>query len=80
MHDYGVTIIRPMLYVSEKMIYEFAKLQGYARITCQCPVGQQSKRREVKDLINDLELSFPNVQTNLAHAALKYGSTKAIEK
>jgi len=80
MHDYGVTIIRPLLYVSEKAIYEFAKLHGYARITCQCPVGQDSKRMEVKSLLKDLETIFPNAQTNLAQAALKYGSTKALEK
>jgi tRNA(Ile)-lysidine synthase TilS/MesJ len=80
MHDYGVTIIRPLLYVPEKAIYEFAKLHGYARITCQCPVGQDSKRMEVKNLLKDLEAIFPNAQTNLAQAALKYGSTKALEK
>lgn len=80
MHDYGVTIIRPMLYVPEKAIYEFAKLHGYARITCQCPVGQDSKRMEVKRLLKDLEHSFPNAQTNLAQAALKYGSKKALDK
>lgn len=80
MHDYGVSIIRPLLYVPEKAIYEFAKLHGYARITCQCPVGQDSKRMEVKNLLKDLEAIFPNAQTNLAQAALKYGSTKALEK
>lgn len=80
MHDYGVTIIRPLLYVSEKSIYEFAKLHGYGRITCQCPVGQESKRMEVKRLLKNLELSFPNAQVNLAQAALKYGSTKALNK
>ena len=80
MHDYGVTIIRPLLYVSEKAIYEFAKLQGYARITCQCPVGQTSKRMDVKRLLEEMETSFPNVKTNLAQAARNYGSTKALDK
>ncbi|MCP5506078.1 MAG: tRNA 2-thiocytidine biosynthesis protein TtcA [Chlamydiales bacterium] len=80
MHDYGVTIIRPLLYVSEKAIYEFSKLQGYARITCQCPVGQTSKRMDVKRLLQEMEHSFPNVKTNLAQAARNYGSTKALEK
>ena len=80
MHDYGVTIIRPLIYVPEKAIYEFAKFQGYARITCQCPVGQDSKRMEVKRLLSEIEISFPNVSTNLAQAALKYGSTKALNK
>nr|NGX51509.1 tRNA 2-thiocytidine biosynthesis protein TtcA [Chlamydiota bacterium] len=77
MHHYGVTIIRPLLYVPEQAIYEFAKLHGFARITCQCPVGQNSKRMEVKRLIKEIEELFPNVSTNLAQAALKYGSQKA---
>ena len=77
MHDYGVTIIRPLIYVSEKTIYEFAKLYGFARITCQCPIGQDSKRMEVKELIKEIEEHFPNVSRNLAQAALKYGSQKA---
>lgn len=80
MHDYGVTIIRLLIYVSEKAIYEFAKLQGYARITCQFPVGQASKRMKVKRLLSEIEPSFPNVSTNLVQAALKYGSTKALNK
>ncbi len=80
MYDYGVTIIRPLIYVSEKAIYEFARQEGYARITCQCPVGQTSKRMEVKKLLEEIKVSFPNVQTNLAQAALKYGSNKAISR
>lgn len=80
MHDYGVTIIRPLIYVPEKAIYEFAKLYGFARITCQCPVGQDSKRMEVKQLIQEIEKSFPNVKRNLAMATLKYGSQKAKNK
>lgn len=80
MHDYGVTIIRPLLYVSEKAITAFARLQGYARITCQCPVGQNSKRMDVKRLIDEMEHSFPNTRVNLAQAARNYGSTKALDK
>ncbi|MCB1084881.1 MAG: tRNA 2-thiocytidine biosynthesis protein TtcA [Chlamydiia bacterium] len=80
MHDYGVTIIRPFLYVPEKAIYEFAKLHGFLRFTCQCPVGQRSKRRAVKALLEEMKEHFPNVQTNLAQAALNYGSKKALNK
>ena len=80
MHDYGVTIIRPLLYIRECDIISFARKYGFARITCQCPVGQTSKRREVKELLDAMTLSFPHAPTNLALAALKYGSKKALEK
>lgn len=80
MHDYGVTIIRPLIFISEQEIREFAKLYQFSRITCQCPVGQESLRRDVKDLLKILEESFPNVRTNLALASHAYGSDKATRR
>jgi tRNA(Ile)-lysidine synthase TilS/MesJ len=77
MRDYGVTIIRPLILVSEKDIRNFAKQAGFARITCQCPVGQNSKRKVVDQLIDQIEEYFPNVRGNLAKAGLLYGSDKA---
>lgn len=80
MHDYGVTIIRPLIFISEQEIREFAKMYHFSRITCQCPVGQQSSRRDVKDLIKQIEETFPNVRANLAQASLIYGSDKATRR
>ncbi len=78
LYDYGVTIIRPLIYIPEKEILNFAKLYGFARITCQCPVGNHSKRKEVKKLLMQMEEIFPNAMTNLAQAAHMYGSKKAL--
>ncbi|MGE5196569.1 MAG: tRNA lysidine(34) synthetase [Anaerolineae bacterium] len=77
MQDYDVTIIRPLIYISEKQIREFAKLYGFARISCQCPVGQESMRRQASQLIERLEEVFPNTRENLARASLSHGSNKA---
>lgn len=77
MHDYGVTIIRPMIYIDEESIRNFAKHYGFARISCQCPVGQNSKRKVVDQLIKEIEVHFPHVRGNLARAGLLYGSDKA---
>jgi tRNA 2-thiocytidine biosynthesis protein TtcA len=46
MHDFGVTIIRPLIYASEQEIREFAKMYNFARISCQCPVGQTLQPQE----------------------------------
>lgn len=78
MHDYGVTIIRPLIYVPEDDLREFAKLHGFARIVCQCPVGQNSMRKEASRLLSVIEESFPNARENLAQASLTYGSQKAL--
>lgn len=80
MHDYGVTIIRPLIYVSENEIREFAKLHNFARITCQCPVGQDSLRKQTEKWIALLEETFPNIRENLSHASHKYASDKALKK
>ncbi|MEX0961332.1 MAG: tRNA 2-thiocytidine biosynthesis TtcA family protein [Simkaniaceae bacterium] len=77
MHRYGVTIIRPLIYVDEKEIIEFSKLHGFRRLTCQCPVGQTSRRKDVKNLIQDMAVHFPDSVKNLAQASLLYGSEKA---
>lgn len=77
MHDYGVTIIRPLIYIDEESIRTFARQYGFARITCQCPVGQNSKRKVVDQLIRQMEEHFPHARSNLAKAGLLYGSDKA---
>ncbi|OGN56924.1 MAG: tRNA 2-thiocytidine(32) synthetase TtcA [Chlamydiae bacterium RIFCSPHIGHO2_12_FULL_44_59] len=77
MHAYDVTIIRPLIYIDEKSLSQFAQQYGFQRITCQCPVGQNSKRKVVDQILSDLEVHFPHVRSNLAKAGLLYGSDKA---
>lgn len=80
LHDYGVTVIRPLIFISESEIRTFAMQYGFARIVCQCPVGQHSLRGKVKNLISEIEEVFPNVRENLSQASLRYGSDKALRK
>lgn len=77
MKNYGVTIIRPLIFISEEDIRSFAEQSGFLRFMCQCPIGATSNRRTVKDLITSLEADFPNVRRNLELAAINYGSDKA---
>lgn len=80
MHLYDITIIRPLIYISEAAIIEFAKHYGFFRFTCQCPFSSTSKRKETKDLIRKIAQVFPHLETNLAQASLNYGSKKAAKK
>lgn len=77
MHDYDVTIIRPLIYISEEDLKTFAQQYGFQRITCQCPVGQNSMRKQVDNMIDQIEQHFPHIRKNLSSASLNYGSTKA---
>ncbi|MBA3816749.1 MAG: tRNA 2-thiocytidine biosynthesis protein TtcA [Parachlamydiaceae bacterium] len=80
MHDYGVTIIRPLIYVAENDIRTFAEQHGFKRIMCRCPVGQDSMRRRVDQLLSEIEALFPDARSNIASAGLIYGSDKASRK
>ena len=79
MIDYGITIIRPLIYVSEKDILTFAKQHGFMRVMCRCPVGQTSMRKQVDQLLKDIEVIYPNARENIARAGLLYGSNKALK-
>lgn len=80
MIDYGVTVIRPLIFVNEHEIKEFAKLNGFLRTLCQCPVGQDSMRKQVDRLLSEIEALYPNARENVARAGLIYGSDKALRK
>lgn len=77
MYDYGVTIIRPLIYVEESAIKSFARQQNFLRISCKCPVGANSMRHKVNHLLSEMEALYPNARHNLAQAVLHYGSDKA---
>lgn len=77
MYNYGVTIIRPLIYIAEQDIRIFAQQQGFARIMCRCPVGQHSMRKQVEQLLSEIEAHFPHARENIARSGLNYGSQKA---
>lgn len=77
MAHYGVTLIRPLAFITEKEIMAFSTQYGFNRILCRCPVGQNSMRKKTDHLLNYIEKKFPNVRNNLAIAGRLYGSDKA---
>lgn len=75
---YGITIIRPLILVSESLILRFSEQYGFLRVMCQCPVGQNSKRSSTKDLLKNLVEEFPNAIDNLSESSFKFGTKKAL--
>jgi tRNA(Ile)-lysidine synthase TilS/MesJ len=74
---YGITIIRPLIFVAESDIKTFAKQHGFLRCTCQCPAGQTSLRKKADLLLDSISTYYPHARLNLSRASLLYGSTKA---
>ncbi len=77
MHKFGIRVIRPLIFTPQTYITEFAKMYGFMRTVCACPIGQTSQRKHTEDLLCTLEKLFPHARENLAHASLLYGSKKA---
>lgn len=77
MQHYQMTLIRPLIYISEDEIIRFAQAQGFNRIVCKCPIGQNSMRKKTDHILNYLEKTFPEARSNLALASRIYGSDKA---
>ncbi|MFQ5677600.1 MAG: ATP-binding protein [bacterium] len=77
MQDFGVTIIRPLTYIREEEIKSFASKHGFSRAMCRCPVGQNSMRKKMDNLIKEIEVLYPHARNNIAQAGLTYGSDKA---
>lgn len=79
MHNYGITIIRPLIYSTEHEIIQFAEQEGFRRIMCRCPVGQNSMRTKAEGLLKEMDALNPDARHNIARAGLLYGSTRAVE-
>ena len=73
-----ITIIRPLIYVDEQEIINFAQNNNILKTFCKCPIGQTSKRKEVKKIISEIENNFPNIKSNLSKASFISGSKKAL--
>ena len=65
MEKYNLSIIRPMVYIDEYMIRKHVKDNGYPIIKNPCIADGHTKRQEVKELIKNLQGTFPNLKEKL---------------
>ncbi len=61
----GVIQIRPMLYIHEKTVDNFANRQGLPVIENRCPVDKTTKREETKQLIYQLSQQYPDLKERI---------------
>ncbi len=61
----GIVQIRPMLYLHEKTIDNFASSRNLPVLTNRCPVDKQTKREEIKRLIFDLSSTYPDLRERI---------------
>lgn len=68
----GIVQIRPMLYVHEQSVDNFAIRQGLPVLKNRCPVDKQTKREEVKKLIYNLGATYPELKERIFGAMQRF--------
>lgn len=69
----GITLIRPMIYLSESEIASFVKREALPVVPSRCPVDGCTGRQEMKDLIEQLSRTHGDVNRKLVDSLKKSG-------
>ncbi len=68
----GVIQIRPMLYIHERTVDNFAARMELPIVHNRCPVDKTTKREEIKQLIFDLSATYPDLKERIFGAMQRY--------
>lgn len=68
----GIIQIRPMLYIHERTVDNFAQKMELPVIENRCPVDKTTKRAEVKELIYQLNQTYPDLKERIFGAMQRY--------
>lgn len=74
-----ITLIRPLIYASEKEIKNFVKRNNISIMDKSCPMDGVSKREDIKKLIKNLQIDIPHIRANL-YGAVERSNIKGWEK
>ena len=61
----GVIQIRPMLYIHEKTVDNFATRMALPVVENRCPVDKTTKREEIKQLVFQLSSTYPDLKERI---------------
>lgn len=68
----GITVIRPLLYIPERQIANFARRQTLPVVQNLCPADKHTKREEVKELLRELERTHHDLRERIFGAIQRY--------
>jgi tRNA(Ile)-lysidine synthase TilS/MesJ len=68
----GITQIRPMLYIHERSVDNFAMRYNLPVIENRCPVDKQTKREEIKKLVYELGAAYPDFKERIFGAIQRF--------
>ncbi len=61
----GIVQIRPMLYIHEKTVDNFAAREALPVVENRCPADKTTKREEIKQLVFDLSKTYPDLKERI---------------
>ncbi|MCG8400842.1 MAG: tRNA 2-thiocytidine(32) synthetase TtcA [Firmicutes bacterium] len=64
----GITLIRPMIYLTQQTVETLVWRQGIPVVKSLCPVNGRTKREEMKDLVAWLDERYPDLKTRFLTA------------
>ncbi|WP_156299511.1 tRNA 2-thiocytidine biosynthesis TtcA family protein [Streptobacillus canis] len=79
--NFNIELIRPLFYVEEKNIIKFVKNNGIQAMNCGCTVAAEktsSKRRETKELIENLSRFNPNIKKKILSSTFNVNIEKIL--
>lgn len=65
----NITLIRPMLAIEEETIINFVREKSIPVIHNPCPADKNTKREEIKDLVNLLSTKYPDLRKKFLNGA-----------
>lgn len=68
----GVTVIRPLLYIPERQVSNFARRQQLPLVKNLCPADKHTKREEIKALLRELEHEYHDLRQRIFGAIQRY--------
>ena len=66
-----ITLIRPMVYVTEEDVIKLIKKENLPTVSSNCPVDGKTKREVVKETVSMLSLQYPGFRTKFLTALKK---------
>lgn len=66
-----ITVIRPMLYLTESEVKRIEKTIELPVVKNKCPADGHTKRESVKNLLSDLDREIPGTKVRIQHAMEK---------
>lgn len=73
-------VIRPLIYVAEDDIEEYARLRDYPIVPCTLCGTQQGRRNFVRELLEELEETIPDVRNSIMAATQNVSRSHLLDR